>query len=115
MAWLGDEDVAIHDDCQRFRHEQNPLYLAMFFNSEPFARQKQRFITESKVVRIAGDEIAQIEIPLPPLEKQNEIADGMMASLEVLNAIEEELRARRKQFEYYRDKLLYFPEKAVSA
>lgn len=113
IAWLGDEDVAIHDDCQRFRHEQNPIYMAMFFNSEPFARQKQRFITESKVVRVAGDEMSQIEIPLPPIDRQNEIADGMKANIELLDAIEGEIDARRKQFEYYRDKLLDFPEKAA--
>ena len=44
------------------------------------------------------------EIPVPPLEVQNEI----VRILDKFTSLEAELEARRKQYEYYRDSLLTF-------
>ena len=53
-------------------------------------------------------------IPLPPLPVQREIVrilDSFTELTAELNKkLEEELAARRKQYEYYRDKLLTFKE-----
>lgn len=112
VVWDCDERAAVHDDCQILRHDQDPLYLSMFFNSEPFARQKMRFVTESKVVRISGDEMAQIKLSMPPIETQKRIAFDMRNMLDLMDALRSERDARRKQFAYYRDKLLAFPERS---
>lgn len=57
---------------------------------------------------------SQIEIPLPPLEVQNrivEILDKMTSLTAELEAeLEAELDCRKRQYEYYRDKLLTFNE-----
>ncbi|MBD5164422.1 restriction endonuclease subunit S [Helicobacter sp.] len=45
---------------------------------------------------------SQFQIPLPPLEIRNEI----VKILDTFTELETELRARRKQYEYYRNKLL---------
>lgn len=111
IVWLGNEDAAVHDDCQILHHDQNPFYLSFFFNSEPFMESKMRFVTESKVVRISGDEMGQIELPLPPTDVQSSIAESLLAFVAHTNAIKAERDARRKQFEHYRDKLLSFPVK----
>lgn len=55
---------------------------------------------------------SQFKIPLPPLEVQTEIIrilDKYSESVEELKkALEQELALRKKQYEYYRDKLLDF-------
>ena len=55
---------------------------------------------------------SELEIPLPPIEVQREIVkilDEYTASVTALQQeLEAELTARRKQYEYYRDKLLSF-------
>lgn len=55
----------------------------------------------------------EMKIPVPPIEVQREIVRVLDSMQELDDALSEELNARRKQFEYYRDKLLDFPEKEV--
>lgn len=68
--------------------------------------------TQSHVTRGMGNAklmsnvMASIEIPVPPLEIQNEI----VRILDNFTELEEELVARRKQYEYYRDSLLSFDD-----
>ena len=61
-------------------------------------------------------EYSKITIPLPPLGIQNEIANTLDKFDALVNDISiglpAELKARRKQYEYYRDKLLTFNEYA---
>lgn len=76
--------------------------------------------TQSHVTRGMGNAklmsnvMASIEIPIPPLEIQNEIVrilDNFTELEEELEEkLEEELEARRKQYEYYRDSLLTFDD-----
>ena len=47
---------------------------------------------------------SQIEIPLPPIEVQTEI----VRILDKFTSLEAELDCRKRQYEYYRDKLLSF-------
>lgn len=48
-----------------------------------------------------------VQVPVPPLEVQREI----VRILDQFTTLEAELEARRVQYEYYRDRLLSFPEK----
>jgi type I restriction enzyme, S subunit len=86
MAWMGDEEVAVHDDCFIFRSELEPRFASYVFASETFQRQKSRFVSESKVVRVAARHLQQIVIPVPPRSAQTAIAD----------AIDEVTQARRQ-------------------
>lgn len=52
----------------------------------------------------------EFEIPVPPLEIQNEIVRILDNFTELEEELEEELEARRKQYEYYRDSLLSFDD-----
>ena len=36
VAWLGQEDVAVHDDCFTFHHDQNPKFVAYCFQTPTF-------------------------------------------------------------------------------
>jgi len=57
------------------------------------------------------------QIPLPTYARQVELADRLDALEAVVDdlsiGLPAELNARRKQYEYYRDKLLTFPEVAA--
>ncbi|MFP6242478.1 restriction endonuclease subunit S [Helicobacter pylori] len=61
---------------------------------------------------ISSNNIMQIQIPIPPLEIQQEIVkilDQFLAlTTDLLAGIPAELKARKKQYEYYREKLLTF-------
>lgn len=51
---------------------------------------------------------SQFEIPLPPLPVQEEIVEKLDKMEELINNIESELTERKKQYEYYREKLFLF-------
>jgi type I restriction enzyme S subunit len=113
VAWIGDDEIAIHDDCYIFRHGLEPKYVSYFFQSSAFRDQKVKFASESKVVRVSGSSMAKIRMPVPPPEVQREIV-SVLDSFALLEAELEatlgaELAARRRQYEHYRDSLLTFP------
>lgn len=105
-AWLGEEPIAISGDAYIFRHHQNPKYISYCFQSELFQSQKRKYITGTKVLRVNGDAMAKIHVPVPPLPVQEEIV-RILDSFSSLEAeLEAELEARRKQYAYYRDQLI---------
>ncbi len=115
VAWLGEGPVAIHDDTFMFRgHGMNPTFVSYFFQTAAFHSQKNRYVASAKVKRLSGTALASITMPTPPLEEQ----DRVVASLEHFDALVNdisvglpaELAARRRQYEYYRDRLLSFEE-----
>ena len=115
VAWLGEGPVAIHDDTFMFRgHGMNPTFVSYFFQTAAFHSQKNRYVARAKVKRLSGTALASITMPTPPLEEQ----DRVVASLERFDALVNdiavglpaELAARRRQHEYYRDRLLTFEE-----
>ena len=54
--------------------------------------------------------IASIEIPVPPLEVQEEIVRILDDFTNLAAELQAELQARQEQYEYYRNKLLTFNE-----
>jgi type I restriction enzyme S subunit len=52
-----------------------------------------------------------LKIPIPPLPVQEEIVRILDKFTELEALLSSELAARKKQYEYYRDKLLAFKEK----
>ncbi|MBX7216389.1 MAG: restriction endonuclease subunit S [Candidatus Kapabacteria bacterium] len=114
VAWLGDEAVAVSTDAYIFRHTINPKYVSYFFQTELFQSQKKPHITGTKVRRISGESLSKIRIPIPSLEVQEEIVtildkfDALVNDLCI--GLPAEIAARQKQYEYYRDRLLTFPE-----
>lgn len=59
---------------------------------------------------LSKKQIEQIEIPLPPLEVQNEIVRILDTFTSHAAELQAELHARKEQYEYYRNKLLSFDE-----
>ena len=117
VAWLGDEPVAIHDDTFLFRSDVNPKFVSYFAQTADFHGQKNKYVGRAKMKRLSGESLAKIVMPVPPLEEQKRVVgvlDGYSALLDDLSvSLPAEVNARRKQYEYYRDRLLNFEELAV--
>ncbi len=74
-------------------------YFAMMtINYNPHNHARQWIKTYSK-----------FKIPVPPHQIQNEIVQ----ILDTFTKLEAELEARKRQYEYYRDKLLSFEDKSL--
>ncbi|MGV9606876.1 restriction endonuclease subunit S [Streptomyces sp. NPDC003631] len=98
VAWLGDDDVAVHDDCFIFRHDLDPKFVSYFFASPLFQHRKRQFTSETKVVRISAANIKKIVMPVPPRDEQERIsgmADAVDAQVAALRAEAERLRKAR--------------------
>ena len=115
LVWLGTEKVAISGDAYIFRHNQNGLFIAHQFMTHNFLLFKKKYATGTKVVRISGDNMAKFKFPLPSLAEQQRIVDILdrmdKAHKELCQSIEEEIKKRKQQYEYYRNQLLDFKKK----
>lgn len=113
VAWLGNEDIAVSSDACFYRHKFNPKYVAYYFQTEQFQKQKRKYITGTKVRRVNANDLAKILIPNPPLQEQERIVKLLDQLDATHTAIEEEItkeiKLRTQQYEYYREKLLSFP------
>ena len=111
VAWLGAEDVAIHDGCYGFRSSLNPVFVSYYLQTGGFHAEKNRHVARAKVKRLSLQGLRQIRIPVPPTEVQGEIVRvlDLFQSLEA--ELEAELEARRRQYAHYRDSLLAFAER----
>lgn len=106
VAWDGDYDVAVHDACYTFRHNQNPKYISYFLRTNNYHSQIKRYVAEGKICSISADGLGRAEIPLPTLDAQKDIVeildvfDKLYYSTEV--GLPAEFEQRNKQYEYYR-------------
>ncbi len=97
----------------------NPKFCSYYLSSFIVRKEIIRNSTFTTRALTSGPKLAKIQIPLPPLKKQERIVDILDKFDALVNDISvglpAELEARRKQYEYYREKLLTFKEKSVSA
>lgn len=105
VAWVGSEEVAVSNHTLIYSSSLNPKYVSYFLSSHSFQKQKRRHITGVKVRSISENGMSKIEIPVPPLEVQDEIVRILDSFTQLEAELEAELEARRKQYEYYRDSL----------
>jgi len=106
VVWMGKEDIVIGGHSVVFRHNQDPLYIAYYFQSPLFAKQKVKYIIGAKVSDIKAENIAKINIPLPPLAEQRAIAEKLDTIEAFINNLKTERDLRQQQYEYYREYLI---------
>ena len=111
-VWLGNEDVAVSGHTAIIHPSINSKYLAYYFQTTMFFKQKRKLAHGTKVIEVTPDKLNDIIIPVPPLEEQECIVSILDRFDKLCNDISEglpaEIEARQKQYEYYRDKLLTF-------
>ena len=115
VAWLGEDTIVTGGHACVYRHNQNPKYMAYFFQTDYFFQQKKKYAYGAKVIDIKPDSIAKITIPLPSLEEQARIV-AILDKFEALvndlsQGLPAEIAAVQEQYEYYRNKLLTFKTK----
>jgi type I restriction enzyme S subunit len=113
------EKLYLNSFCFGFRLNDISVLLPDFskylFRSEELRKQIQR--TASGVTRfnVSKKKMERIIVPIPPLEEQTRIVailDRFDALVnDITTGLPAEIAARRKQYEYYRDKLLTFKER----
>ena len=69
---------------------------------------RKRTLVNAVPIKVNKQDIGKIEIPLPPIEVQNEIVRILDKFTELEAELEAELDCRKRQYEFYRDKLLSF-------
>ena len=101
-AYIGNEKCLAGGDIVVLKHKEDPKYISYALSTVDAQRQKSSGKVKSKVVHSSVPSIKAIKLPVPPLEVQREIVH----ILDRFTLLTAELTARKKQYEFYRDKLL---------
>ncbi|MCC2961330.1 restriction endonuclease subunit S [Massilia sp. IC2-278] len=120
VAWIGTEQVAIHDDSYAFRHPMNPKFVSYVMQTAAFIEEKAKHVSRGKVNRLLINGLEKVKIPVPfPNDSDKSFAEQarIVAILDKFDALTKSIREglpreielRQKQYEYYRNLLLSFP------
>ena len=86
----------------------NATYINYYCRSADFRKKVNKTVRGVTRYYISMSDFAEIVVPVPPLEVQREIV-RVLDSFTFLSAeLSAELQARKKQYNFYRDKLLEF-------
>ena len=94
-----------------------PRFYWHFTRTPEYWGQANRLVTKGGQPQFNTGAIGRVVIPIPPLEMQAKIVsildrfDALCHDL--TQGLPAEIAARKKQYEYYRDKLLTFPRKGA--
>ena len=89
-----------------------PKFFVYYTKTHMFFDQKRKLAKGTKVIDVSANDLARIEIPLPPLSEQARIVEILDKFDTLTNSITEglplEIKLRKQQYEYYREQLLDF-------
>ena len=114
VAWLGDDDVAIHDDCFAYpAHAESEVRVATTSRRRAFHAEKAKHVARAKVKRRLRRRASprsrfpsRLSTSRSGSSRSSTQFDALVNDLSV--GLPAELDARRQQYEYYRDRLLTF-------
>ena len=116
VAYIGKERILVGGDIVVMKHTQNPKYMSYVLSTSDAVMQKGKGKVKSKVVHTSVPSLKEIVVPIPSLEEQERIATILdkfyTLTTDLTAGLPAEIEARRKQYEYYRDQLLTFKQKA---
>lgn len=92
----------------------NIKYLSYVFKTNDFQKQLRRIISPAGQTKFNKTELKKLILHLPSKEIQDNVVEKLEKFDKLCNDLSEglpaEIEARKKQYEYYRDKLLTFKE-----
>ncbi|WRB23525.1 restriction endonuclease subunit S [Helicobacter pylori] len=87
-------------------------FLYYYLSNNQYYFQKLAQSSSVKLPQLSVSDTDEYEVPIPPLEIQQEIVKILdqfsLLTTDLLAGIPAEIKARKKQYEYYREKLLTF-------
>ena len=97
------------DDCSTVESDVlNDRFIYFYLMTQQNKLKSQ--VRKASVPRLSRDAIESLSIPFPPMEIQNRIVEVLDKMTTLTAELEAELEARKRQYEYYRNKLLTFNE-----
>ncbi|WP_120949208.1 restriction endonuclease subunit S [Helicobacter pylori] len=111
-----EKDIYLNSFCFGFRFFDknlfNPSFLKHFLRDYNFRKNISKVANGVTRFNVSKQLLSKITIPIPPLEIQQEIVKILdqfsILTTDLLAGIPAEIKARKKQYEYYREKLLTF-------
>ncbi|GAA8850410.1 hypothetical protein BTM165_02070 [Helicobacter pylori] len=111
-----EKDIYLNSFCFGFRFFDknlfNSSFLKHFLRDYNFRKNISKVANGVTRFNVSKQLLSQITIPIPPLEIQQEIVKILdqfsLLTTDLLAGIPAEIKARKKQYEYYREKLLTF-------
>lgn len=112
VLYLGNEQAVTGGHATIFKPSNKILgkYFVYLTQSKLFSDAKRKLAKGTKVVDVSANDMAKIIIPIPPLETQQKIVKTLDKFTELEATLEAELALRKKQYQYYRETLLTFPQ-----
>lgn len=122
VAQVDRPNIALAQRVIKYRSRNPELsncFLKFFLLGKCFQEKLDKAATGSTVKGIKGSKLHKLTIPIPPLAEQERIVvilDKFDALVnDISSGLPAELEMRRKQYEYYRDRLLTFKPLAKEA
>lgn len=114
VVYLGKEQIVTGGHASIFKPSKHidGKYFAYYTQTIWFAREKRKYAKGTKVIDVSANDLAKIQIPIPPLSEQQRIVSILdkfdTLTTSISEGLPKEIELRRKQYEYYRDRLLSF-------
>ena len=90
--------------------KENNRYLFHLFQSGQFQNKLAKITSNTGQTKYNKTNLKKIRIPIPPLETQEKIVQILDKMTEYVTELTSELTSRKKQYSFYRDKLLSFED-----
>ena len=122
LFYFGDQQAVTGGHATIFKPCKNILgkYFAYFTQTVVFTSEKRKYAKGTKVIDVSATDMAKIPIPIPcpdnpdrSLAIQAEIVQILDAFTALTAELTAELSDRKKQYNYYRDRLLTFEKSEV--
>ena len=113
--WRMNNGILCQRVCKFWSKDENSIILNRFLSHllPPIMKKIENSKQSGTVKHLLAKDIKMIKLPVPPLEVQREIVH-ILDSFTLLTAeLTAELTARKKQYKFYRDKILNFGNKAA--
>ena len=99
-------DISLGSDAIILRNSFNSNFLMYYLNSTLFEREKMNCVHGTTIMHLSPKELAQKTVPIPSVSEQQRIVDILDTFTSTIENLKQQIALRRKQYEYYRDKLL---------
>lgn len=96
------------DDCLTITCPSNIENKYVYYFLKNYEYKIKSKVRKASIPRLSRKVVDDLEIPLPPIEVQTEIVRILDKFTSLEAELEAELDCRKRQYEYYRDKLLSF-------